>query len=196
MAHPLKEMMVDEMARKLQGLQSCVALDIRGIRSLEAADLRKALRERKMAFWVVKNSLVRIALKKAGAEGLAPLVDGPTALILGRDDPGEMSRVVVEWWKKKKKVQPRGAYVEGRLFPADAIPALAGLPTKPVMLSRVAGCFQAPLVSLAGLFQAHARKILGLMKAYQEKLQNAGSGAGAVAPAAASEESPAQKPPA
>lgn len=188
MPHPMKEMMVEDLARRLGACRMAVAIDYRGLKSFEGMELRKVARDRRLRFLVVKNSIARLAAIRAGADGLAALLDGPTALLLAQDDVGEMGRVVVEWWKRRKRIVPRGAYVEGRTFGADDIPVLASLPPKPVLLARVAGCVRSPLASLAGALQAHARRIAGLVKAYQETLEKAGGGDRAVPPGPASPE--------
>jgi len=81
-----KAAVVDEIAGQIEQAQAIFAVDYRGISVPEAAELRERLRPADATFRIVKNSLTERAADKAGADTLAPLLDGPTALTFVKGD--------------------------------------------------------------------------------------------------------------
>ena len=82
-----KKEAVAQLTSKLQGAVAGVVVDYKGITVADDTKLRKELREAGVEYSVVKNSLLRFAVKEVGYEALTPVLEGTTAIAIS--DPGD-----------------------------------------------------------------------------------------------------------
>ncbi len=151
-----------------------IGADYRGLRVAETTALRRQLREAGIEMHVVKNTLFRRAAAAAGKPDLAQLAEGPTALVIGFADPIAPLKTVVEYQRTARNTfAPRGAYLEGQVVAAAQLSELATLPPKEVMIARVAGALQSPLVTFVYLLQATLQEFSGLLDARADQLEGA-----------------------
>ena len=75
---PEKELSVAQVKERLQNAKSVVLADNKGLSVAQVTRLRRELREAGVELKVAKNTLVRLAAKELGIEGLEPLLHGPT----------------------------------------------------------------------------------------------------------------------
>ena len=141
--------------------------EYRGLKVGELAELRGALRPAGAEFKIFKNTLARRAAEEAGLPELVPLLVGPTAITFVNGD-------AVDRGQGRCGTSPesqRGARRQGRparrptSSSAAELDALADVAPREVLLARLAGGFQAPLVKAAGLFQAFTRNMAYGIKA-------------------------------
>jgi len=83
----LKEAKVAEIKEKLEKAQGVVLSEYQGLNVEEDTQLRKALREAGVEYRVYKNTLVTLAAKELGIEGLDQYLQGPVSIALGYDYP-------------------------------------------------------------------------------------------------------------
>lgn len=164
---------VTEITERLAAARAAVLTGYRGLTVQEAAQLREALAEVETKFAVVKNSLTRLAVKEAGVEGLAELVDGPTAIAFILGDPVLGAKRLVEQVRRFPVLDIQGGLAEGRVMTADEIRAFAALDTREEMLATIAGLGKMQLSRTAWILQALQSKLLLLMEALKEKLPGA-----------------------
>lgn len=81
-----KKAIVSELVEKFNTSKTIVVVDYRGLTVAQATKLRKQLREAGVDYRVVKNTLLSIAAKEAGAEALVPTFKGVTAIAFGGED--------------------------------------------------------------------------------------------------------------
>ena len=72
----LKQPIVQEIADQIDGAQSVVVVDYRGLTVSEDTQLRKELREAGVSYKVYKNTLMNFAFKGTDFEALAPVLEG------------------------------------------------------------------------------------------------------------------------
>ena len=167
--------MVTELSETLARSTAVVAADYRGLKVAEATALRKQMREAGLAVEVVKNTLFRLAARQAGKEELGALAEGPTALIIGFDDPFVAVKAVAEYQRTARNTfAARKAFVEGQLFIGAALAELATLPPKEVLLAQFAGALASPITNLVYLLQATVQELSGLLEARAGQLEGAG----------------------
>ena len=65
-----KKQMVADLTDKIKAAAAGVVVDYKGINVADDTNLRKELREAGVHYAVVKNSMLRFAVKEAGYEGL------------------------------------------------------------------------------------------------------------------------------
>ncbi len=148
-----------------------VGADYRGLRVGDVTALRKQLRELGIEMHVVKNTLFALAAAAAGRPELAELCDGPTAVIVGFDDPIAPIKTLVEYQRTARNTfAARKAYLDGQIYSAANITELASLPSRETLIAGFAGVLQSPLTTLVYLLQATLQEFVGLVDARAEQV--------------------------
>ena len=155
-AQKAKQVIIDEIKEKLDGAQSAVVIDYMGITVAQADAMRKKLREANVDYTVYKNTLVKRAIAGTEFEGLAEVLDGPSALAISKDDATAPARVLNEVIKDFKKMEFKAGVVEGNFFDKDGIQTIADIPSRDVLLAKFLGSIQSPVSKTVRTFQAIA----------------------------------------
>jgi large subunit ribosomal protein L10 len=153
-----KQETVAELREALAGSRTLIVSEYRGLTVKEIAEIRRALRKQDVTYRVVKNRLMRIAAQDSVGEALSPLLSGPTAIAFGNDESAT-AKAVLDATRAYRLVTITGAVLGNRAIDADAVRTLASLPSREVLLGRLAGGMQAPLGTLAGLLTANIRNL-------------------------------------
>lgn len=155
-----KEALVEDLAGKLQRAQGVILTDFRGLNVAATTELRRRLRAQGVEYRVIKNTLIRRAAEKAGIEGLDPLLEGPTALAFGFDDPVVAAKELSRFAREYNQLQIKGGLLDGRIIGVKEVQQLADLPSREELLAKVMGGMQAPLYGLAGVLAATLRSFV------------------------------------
>jgi large subunit ribosomal protein L10 len=170
MATPKKVEAVEEVRDKLSRAQSLVVTDYRGLTVAQIQDLRRRLRAGNVEFVVVKNTLARRAAVAAGLDPFVGVLSGPVGLALGYGELSAPARVLNDFFRVTRQLPMVAALVEGQVLDAAGARTLAELPSREVLLSRLAGTLQAPLTSLAGALESILSNFAATLDAYGQKL--------------------------
>ena len=149
---------VAELREALSSSRTLIVSEYRGLSVKELAEIRRALRKQDVTYRVVKNRLMRIAAQDTVGEALGPLLVGPTAIAFGTDE-STTAKAVLDATRPYKLVTITGAVLGDRSISADAVRSLASLPSREVLLAKLAGGMQAPVATLAGLLSANIRNL-------------------------------------
>jgi large subunit ribosomal protein L10 len=149
---------VAELREELAAARTMIVSEYRGLTVKELAEIRRALRKQDVSYRIVKNRLMRIAAEDSVGEALSPLLTGPTAIAFGNDEAGT-AKAVLDATRPYKIVRITGAVLGTKAIDADAVTRLAALPSREVLLAKLAGGMQAPVGTLAGLFAAPLRNL-------------------------------------
>lgn len=125
-----KEVMLGEIKEAFANVSSVVIADYRGIRVPTVTTMRDDFRKAGCHYRVLKNSLVKIAVKGSKMEPMSSLMVGTTAVIWTNDTPQAPAQIALKWAKDEPKFIIRGGYFDGRLLDAAGIGALAKMPGK------------------------------------------------------------------
>ena len=129
-----KERIVQELHGSLKETRSAILSDYRGLNVAEMTFLRNELRQASIRYRVVKNALIKLALKNTELEPLIDQINGPTAVAISYDDPISPAKILNEFGKKQPKFEIKGGMVEGRLIDRDGVQRLAEIPNREVLL--------------------------------------------------------------
>ena len=154
----LKQPVVQEISEAIEGAQSVVLVDHRGLTVQQDTELRKQLREAGVTYKVYKNTMMNFAFKGTDCEGLSDLLNGPSALAVSKDDATAPARILCEFAKKAPKLEVKGGVVEGKVVDVAAINEVAQIPSREVLLGRLFGSFQSPIASFARIVKQIAEK--------------------------------------
>jgi len=152
-----KQAAVKDIFDKVQKSKGVVLVDYRGMASVPTSELRSDLRKENVEYKVLKNRLVLRAFKDAGYNGFDKILEGPTAIAFGYDDPTAPARVFKKHIKDGKPVFKAGI-VEGQVMDANAIEAVANIPSKEVLIAQLLGMLTMPLRGLAVALDQIAQK--------------------------------------
>ena len=150
---------VAELREELANSRTMIVSEYRGLKVKEIAEIRRALHKQDVTYRVVKNRLLRIAATESVAEALSPLLTGPTAIAFGNDEAGTAKAVLDATRPYAKIVRITGGVLGDKAIDADGVTRLATLPSREVLLAKLAGGMQAPVGTLAGLFAAPLRNL-------------------------------------
>jgi len=164
-----KTAIIEEIRAKLDGADAAVLTEYRGLKVAELAELRGALRPAGTEYKVFKNTLARRAVSEAGLDDLAPLLEGPVAIAFVQGDAAVAAKTLRDFGRQYPALVLKGGTLGDRVLTVGEIEALAEVEPREVLLAKLAGGFQAPLVKAAGLFQALPRNFAYGLKAYAEQ---------------------------
>ncbi len=111
----LKKPIVEEISSNIDGAQSVVLVDYRGLTVEQDTMLRKQLREAGVVYKVYKNTMMNFAFKGTDFEGLAPYLEGPSACAISKDDATAPARVLCKFAKTADKLEIKGGVVDGHV---------------------------------------------------------------------------------
>ncbi len=157
----------DKMARA----QAMVLTSYQGLNVAEISDLRRRLREARVEFKVVKNTLARLVANELGLAELDPHLTGPTAIAFGLDDPVAPAKGIAEYVRDQKKLEIKVGVLNGKVIGVATVQALAELPPKNELLAKVLGAVQSPLVGLASVLNAPLRGFITAVAALRDQRQ-------------------------
>jgi len=169
-----KSTAVEELASNLSGNQLSVLTDYRGLTVSEISELRRRLREIGVDFHVTKNTLTRFAAEKAGVSQLTSLLIGPTAIAFANDDVTKVAKVLTDYARTSKVFAIKGGLLSGKVINADDVTTLADLPPREVLVARILGMVQSPVVGLVSVLNGPMRNLAYVLKARADQLQAAG----------------------
>lgn len=152
----LKEAKVAEIKEKLEKATSVVLSQYQGLTVEEDTVLRKNLREAGVEYKVYKNTLVTLAAKELGLEGIVEYLEGPVAIAFGYEDVTVAARVLNDFAKDHKKLELKAGIVEGVVYDTDKIKQLATIPSKEVLIAKLLGSIKSPISSFARVINAIA----------------------------------------
>ena len=153
-----KKQIVEELTEKLKS-QAGVFVDYSGITVNEDTQMRVKLREANIDYTVIKNTLMRFAIKNVGFEELDPILNGTTSLAVSKDDSIAPARVIKEYADKfNNYFEIKGGFMDGKVLSVSEVNALASIPPLPVLQAQLLGTMLAPIVSLAIVLKAAAEK--------------------------------------
>ena len=153
-----KQVIVNEIKEKLEKATSAVLVDARGLTVEQDTKLRKQLREAGVDYKVYKNTMMNFAVQGTQFEGLKDYFEGPSAIAICYEDPTVAAGIINKFMKDAKALEFKAGVIEGTCYDAKGMAAVADIPSKEVLLSRLLGSFQGPMASFARVIKAIAEK--------------------------------------
>ena len=145
-----KKQIVEELKGLLGEAEMALVLDYQGLSIKEMSDLRGRLHSNNGVCKVTKNTLMRHAIDGNDAWiNLESLLTGTNAFVLVKGDVGSALKAIQSFQKDTKKSETKGGLFEGKLLSQDEIKAIASLPSKEILLARIAGALNAVTTKVA-----------------------------------------------
>jgi Ribosomal protein L10 len=170
----LKQPIVQEIASNVEGAQAVVLVQYSGISVENDTKMRKELREAGITYKVYKNTMMNFAFKDTPCEELSKHLEGQNAIAISADDATAPARILSKYAKSVPTLEFVAGIIEGNYCDKAGVSALASVPSREELLSKLLGSMQSPISTFARVLS-----------------QIAEAGDGAAAPAA--EEAPVEE---
>lgn len=139
-----KAVVIEEVSAEVAKAQSIVVAEYRGLDVASITVLRKTARESGVYLRVLKNSLARRAVANTAFESLSSTLTGP--LIYGISaDPVSAAKVLATFAKTNEKLVLKAGALPNSLLDQNGVKALASMPSREELLSKLLGTMQAPV---------------------------------------------------
>jgi len=167
-----KKAMVAEVSKALAKAQSVVLAENRGLQVQDITQLRAKARAQGVYLRVLKNTLARRAVTGTPFEKLSEHMVGPLTYGIS-NDPVAAAKVLNEFAKGNEKfVIKAGAMANQVMSPRD-IAALATMPSREELLSKLMGTMQAPVAKLVRTLNEVPSKLVRTLAAVRDQKQSA-----------------------
>ena len=154
----LKQPIVAEISEAIKDAQSVVLVDYRGLTVEQDTNLRKQLREAGVTYKVYKNTMMNFAFKGTDFEGLAPYLEGPSAVAISTTDATAPARILAKFAKDAKALEIKAGVVEGLVYDAAGMQSIAQIPSREELISKLLGSLQSPITNFARVMNQLAEK--------------------------------------
>ena len=154
----LKQPIVAEISEAIKEAQSVVLVDYRGLTVEQDTNLRKQLREAGVTYKVYKNTMMNFAFKGTDFEGLAPYLEGPSAVAISTTDATAPARILAKFAKDAKALEIKAGVVEGTVYDATGMQAISQIPSREELISKLLGSLQSPITNFARVMNQLAEK--------------------------------------
>jgi large subunit ribosomal protein L10 len=166
-----KEQVLGEIKEQFANVASIVIADYRGITVPVVTAMRDDFRKNNCHYRVIKNSLVKIAVKGSKMEPLSQIMVGTTAVIWSTEIPQDPAKIALEWAKKEPKFVIKGGYYEGQLLDAKGVDSLAKMPGKNEIRASMLMTFLAGPQSFVAQLVAGPQNFAYLLDARKRQLE-------------------------
>jgi large subunit ribosomal protein L10 len=176
---------VKVLASQLEHSTSAIVGTFTGLTAAKDYGLRKAIRGAGGSYHVVKNKLVERAGQGTKIEAALLGLKGVSSVAYTSGDPVALAKALATWVKDNSEFTFKLGIVEGKLLSVEEIKALATMPGKEELFSKLLFLIQSPAQRLATVINAAGRDLAGVINQGVEKGKFAGPAAAVVAEAPA-----------
>ena len=135
-----------------------------GMTVAQMTEFRKRVKEAGGSVKVAKNRLAKLALKNTDSVSISDLLKGQTCLAYS-DDPIAAARISVKYSKENEKLVILGGAMGKTVLDANAVKALADLPSLDELRAKLLGLLQAPATKIARIMKEPGAKLARVVQA-------------------------------
>lgn len=166
-----KAQVLGEIKEAFANVASVVIADYRGIRVPVVTTMREDFRKAGCHYRVLKNSLVKIAVKGSTMEPMSSLMIGTTAVIWSNEIPQTPAQLALKWAKDEPKFVIKGGFFDGKVLDAAGVDMLARMPGKNEIRASMLMTFLAAPQSFAAQIIAGPQNFAYLLDARKRQLE-------------------------
>ena len=166
-----KEKVIGELHEKMARAKAAIVAEPKGLDVATVTELRRKLRDAKIDYRVVKNTLAARAAKGTSVEKVADKFVGPTAIVMSYDDVVAPAKLLAEFMKDRENFAIRTAVVQGAVIDAKGVAALAKMPGLPELRAQILGVILQPATKLARIIQTPGQQLARVLGARKEQLE-------------------------
>ena len=153
-----KKQIVEEIKAKINSAKSIVLIDYKGLTVAEDTEFRCNMRKANVEYKVLKNTLMRKAFNELNVTAFDADLNGPTSVAFCPDETSA-ARIACEMCKTTNdKISVKSAYVDSAYVDKNGVKELAAIPSKDVLVAKLAGALSGIVRGLAVALNAVAEK--------------------------------------
>ncbi len=138
-----KVSMVEQLTERLAAAQIAIVTDYRGLTVSSFEELRRELKKSNADIQVAKNTLMRRAIEGTAFESMKDAFKGTTAVTVSSDDPVAPAKIITKFAEDHPELIIKMGCLDGQALSIDDLVALSKLPSKEVMLGKLAAVLNA-----------------------------------------------------
>jgi large subunit ribosomal protein L10 len=165
-----KRTMLKGLEEKVGRAKSVVFATFNALEVKESEELRNILRAEQSELIVAKKTLLNLALKSNQIEGAEPKgFDGQVATILSYGDEVGAAKILDKFRKEHDgRIEFAGGVLEGKFIDKASVIALAKLPSKHELLSKLVGSLNAPVSGFVNVLAGNLRGLVNVLNAVKD----------------------------
>ena len=167
---------IQDLHQRFAATPMMVLADFKGSTVAQMDAMRRGCEKQGVYFQVVKNTLAVRALEGTGKEKLGDHFVGNIGVMLAIEDPIATAKLVKQYAKDYEKLQVRAGYFDGDLLDSKGVDAVADLPSKEELQSKLLATLQEAPRALLSVLQAAPRDLLYLLRNYADQLEKSEKG--------------------
>jgi large subunit ribosomal protein L10 len=171
-----KGQLISDLGERVKGFQAVVLTNYRGLNVEQLSHLRQRLRQEKISYHVVKNTLMRLASKGTELEKLDDYFEGPTAMAISYGDPVLLVKILSEFIKTQPSLEIKIGLIQGKVTSPEEVKVLATMPSREILFGQVLGGIQGTATQLAAVIHNGIQQVLGILQARADQLAEQESG--------------------
>lgn len=159
---------VADLKQRFQQASNIFVTDYAGLDVARMTKLRKQLRDKGIKYLIAKNTLMRIAARETGYDGLVQYLEGPIAVAFSDTEPNVPAKILYDACKEFREIgkpEVKSFYIEHQAYGASDIERLASLPGREQLLAQLVSSVEAPLSGLAATLDGILRELVGTVEA-------------------------------
>ena len=168
-----KQQIAEDLRDRLSKSAIIVLTDYKGLDVAAMNDLRRKLRAEEIEYQVVKNTLLIRAAEDNDIALIKDYFKGPSAIALSYEDPVAPAKVLSQFAKENKKLEIKVGVMNGQVLDADAIKALATLPSREVLLGQLLSALNAIPTSFVRTLAEVPRSFVSVLAAIRDQKEAA-----------------------
>ncbi len=167
-SHGEKAQTVAAVHQLLKSAKMAIVTEYRGLSVAQMTNLRREIRGASGEYQVIKNTLVRRALKDTAFGDLEKLLEGPNGWVFAYDDPVALSKTLIKFADGNDKLAIKGGMFEGRLMDRAGVKVLSQMPSKPELQAKFLAMINAPATQLLRTIQEPGAQMVRLLESLRK----------------------------
>ena len=168
-----KQQIAEDLRDRFSKVAIIVLTDYKGLNVTAMNDLRRKLRAEEIEYQVVKNTLLTRASEDTDVALIKDYFKGPSAIALSYDDPISPAKVLSQFAKENDKLEIKVGVMNGQVLDANAIKALAKLPSREVLLGQFLSALNAIPASFVRTIAEVPRSFVSVLAAIRDQKEAA-----------------------
>ncbi|HOV29516.1 MAG TPA: 50S ribosomal protein L10 [Candidatus Dojkabacteria bacterium] len=168
-SHLQKVDLLDKYKHIIQNKKGYLLVNSDKVNASDVAKLKIQLKEANADYAVLKNTVFKIALQETNQPLQTQEVDGPTAIIYFDEDPTSPAKLIKQIQKEKGLLSAKFGVFENEFLSSERVMELADIPSRDVLLSRLAGSMNASLTGFMNTITGNIKGLTLVLKGISEK---------------------------
>ncbi len=164
----LKKNLVKEVSDILSQAEIVMTADYRGLTSNELNEFRKLSRQSDIYVKVVKNNMLKMALKNSEFSILGKKVIGPQILAVSKNNLGEFAKLVKKFVDNHENIKIKSLSYKGNELDVSEVKKLASLPSYDEAIAILMSVMQAPIQKLLATINEIPTKVVRTFEAIRQ----------------------------